>query len=147
MFKDHLHDKVTTENGYQYLFTGKHHGAGGDGDATWHPELPEADEFGVFERADVAAMSDEDGRLYGLVRDEAGEVRTLGTWQQQVAEFPSSRAGIPWHGYPIWGVNHDAPSNRRHQRMRPAKSVFQKMCDLGWITPEEKSRLFKGDHV
>jgi hypothetical protein len=54
-------------------------------------------------------------------------LRDLGTWGQQIAEFPSAKAGIPWHGYPIWAVNQEAPDNRKGEKMRPAKQVFEKL--------------------
>jgi hypothetical protein len=92
-------------------------------------------------------LSDKDGRLYGVLRDAEGELRDLGTWQQQVAEFPPANEGVPWHGYPIWAVNDAAPANRSGEKVRPAKTVFARMEQVGLITARQRKRLYKGDHV
>ena len=144
---DPIHPTTTRRNGYSYLFAGKHHGGGSSGDACWAEEVSRDEEFPVFDDADFFELSDEKGRLYGVLRDEEGELRDLGTWQQQVAEFPRANEGVPWHGYPIWAVKHSAPPNRSGEKMRPAKVVFQKMEQQGLITPRQKKRLLKGDHA
>ncbi len=50
-------------------------------------------------RVDVADrddLSDERGWLYGILpRDEAGHIPDLGTWGQQIAEFPLARSNDP----------------------------------------------------
>ncbi len=83
----------------------------------------------------------------GVLPDSAGNLRDLGTWQQQVAEFPFANPVVPWHGYPIWAVSELAPPNRSGQKMRPAKTVFAKMQEVGLITRRQRKRLFKGDHT
>jgi hypothetical protein len=141
-----IHGQPTRRSGYRYQFTPKHHG-GDPGAAQWLPALTLEEEFVVFDGADEHELSDEDGRLYGVLRDAEGRLRDLGTWQQQVAEFPRANEGVPWHGYPIWAVNAEAPANRSGEKVRPAKDVFGKMERAGLITARERKRLYKGDHA
>lgn len=141
-----VHDQRTQRSAYQYQFTPKHHGAVA-GTAQWLPELTLAEEFAVFDTADLHELSDDDGNLYGLARTEDGGLRYLGTWNQQLAEFPVAREGEPWHGYPLYPVNDDAPENRRGQKHRPAKEVFAKMRNAGLITRSQRKRLMKGKHA
>jgi hypothetical protein len=142
---DPIHPAVTRNHSYSYVFTAKHHGGGSAGDARWAISMDE--EFSVFNRADEDDIFDDDGRYYGVLRDADGELRDLGTWEQQMAEFPKTNQGIPWHGYPIWAVNDIAPPNRASQKARPAKLVFQKLQDAGLITAQQRKRLYKGDHA
>lgn len=141
-----IHPQPTRRSGYRYQFTPKHHG--GDAEAAqWLPGLRLEEEFAVFDTADEHDLSDDDGRLYGVLRDADGELRDLGTWQQQVVEFPPANEGVPWHGYPIWAVNALAPASRSGEKMRPAKTVFRKMEQAGLITARQRKRLYKGDHA
>lgn len=118
--QDHEHPQPTRRSGFRYLFTAKHHGGGPDDAARWSPEINEDDEFRVFDDADAFEFTDDQGRLYGILRDEGG-LRDLGTWRQQIAEFPFAREGMPWHGYPLWPVSEMAPENRRGEKFRPSK--------------------------
>jgi hypothetical protein len=141
-----IHGQTTRRSGYRYQLTPKHHG-GDPGAAQWLPALGLEEEFGVFDTADQHELSDEEGRLYGVLRDAEGELRDLGTWQQQVAEFPRADEGVPWHGYPIWAVNEVAPARRSGEKMRPAKEVFGKMERAGLLSRGQRKRLYKGDHA
>src|SRR5262249_10901101 len=132
---------------YQYQFTAKHRGGGTSDDARWADELSRDDEFSVFDDADFHDISDEDGRLYGVFRTQDGVLRDLGTWRQQMAEVPRPSGGSPWHGYPIWAVNDEAPPNRSGQQMRPAKVVFDMLLEAGLITTRDRRRLLKGRHA
>lgn len=136
---------MTERSRYGYEFTPKHHGAV-PGAAQWLPSLSYDDEFQVFNVADREDLSDGRGWLYG-VRKVADELLDLGTWCQQVAEFPSASAGQAWHGYPIWSVSELAPGNRRGHRMRPDRTVFDKMEAAGMLTKRQRRRLLKGDHA
>lgn len=142
---DTLHAEVTQNRGLQYLFTDKHHGGGRSGDAQW--SVTRDEEFSVFNVADVLDIRDDGGRFYGVLPDDAGGLRDLGTWQQQIAEFPLTTGSVPWHGYPIWPVNDLAPSNRGSQSARPSKVVFAAMEVGGLITLPQRKRLMKGKHV
>lgn len=104
------------------------------------------EEFSVFNLADVLDIQD-DGRFFGVLRDAEGDLRDLGTWQQQVAEFPLASGSAPWHGYPAWPLNDLAPPNRVSQKMRPNKSVFVFMESVGLISTRQRTRLMKGDHA
>jgi hypothetical protein len=147
MADDPIHPEPTRKSGYRYTFTGKHHGGGSPGDARWNPDLSKDQEFSVFDDADFFAIADKDGWMYGVLGAGNGELLDLGTWQQQIAEFPQSNAGIPWHGYPIWAVNNGAPDNRRGEKMRPRKEVFDKLEQAGLITKQQRKRLYKGSHA
>jgi hypothetical protein len=141
-----VHDRTTDRSHYQYQFTPKHHGAGGDA-AQWLPSLTLQEEFAVFNSADQHELSDDVGRLYGVLPNGEDGLRDLGTWNQQVAEFPFAREGEVWHGYPLWPLNELAPQTRQGEKYRPAKEVFDKMIHAGLITRRHRRRLLKGDHV
>jgi hypothetical protein len=141
-----IHGQLTRRSGYRYQFTPKHHG-GDVGAAQWLPILRLEEEFAVFDAADEHELSDDAGRLYGVLRSADGKLRDLGTWQQQMAEFPRPNQGVPWHGYPIWTPNALAPAKRSGEKVRPAKEVFGKMERAGLITTRDRKRLYKGDHV
>jgi hypothetical protein len=142
---DHEHAQATQRSRYRYLFTAKHHGGGGRNAAEWSPLLTEEDEFAVFDLADLHDLSDQEGRLYGVLPDQAGDLRELGTYYQQVAEFPFAAVGEPWHGYPIWPVAGPAPPSLRGERLRPARDVFDRMVETGLIRATQRKRLLKGD--
>lgn len=142
-----VHATVTRKSLHHYMFTSKHHGGGGPGDACWFPAVSRDEEFAIFDQADFYSICDERGWLYGILRDAEGELRDLGTWQQQLAEFQEATSGMPWHGYPIWAVNQEAPPNRSGQKMRPSKEVFAKMEREGLITSQQRKRLYKGSHA
>lgn len=144
--EDVEHPQSTRRSQYRYIFTGKHHG-GDRAAARWHPELNHDAEFSVFDNADFHDLSDERGWLYGVLRDEEDGLRHLGTWNQQMAEYPLANEGQPWHGYPLWPLKELGPENRRGEKMRPAKDVFLKMEQAHLISQRERKRLFKGDHV
>jgi hypothetical protein len=144
---DPIHPTVTRRSAYQYLFLGKHHGGGTKGDARWLEELTADEEFSVFDDADWHEIADQDGRLYCVLRDGRGGLRDLGTWQQQIAEFPHANVGMPWHGYPIWAVNELAPPNRASQKVRPDRGVFNLMEEAGLLTARQRKRLYKGEHT
>ena len=141
------HPIPTRRSGYRYFFYDKHHGKGSADSARWHPDLSQDEEFAVFDDADFHDVSDERGWLYGLGRDGEGNVRDLGTWGQQVAEFPFARPPEPWHGYPLWPLSEAGPQNRKGEVSRPPKGVFVKMEAEGLVSPSERKRLIKGRHL
>lgn len=143
---DRLHDGTTQRRHLQYLFTAKHHGADREA-ARWLPGLTADKEFSVFDLADLHDLSDERGWLYGVLRAEVEGLRSLGTWNQQMAEFPSANEGQPWHGYPIYPLKGLGPENRRGEKCRPSKEVFSKMVMNGVLTSRERKRLSKGDYA
>ena len=133
-----------------YLFYEKHHGRGGPDAAQWLPEMTQEEEFAVFDAADFAEIHDgpEQPWFYGVrPRNARGKLQDLGTWGQQVAEFPFSRPGNPWHGYPLWALGEAAPENRQGERSRPPKDVFLRMEAAQMITRRERIKLFKGEHT
>jgi hypothetical protein len=140
--------EATRRSGYRYQFYDKHHGRGGLDAAQWLPTLTREEEFLVFDTADLNQLSDDRGWLYGMrPRNESGDIPDLGTWGQQLAEFPFARPKEPWHGYPLWPLVEDGPENRRGERSRPSRRVFHRMEELGLLTRREKKRLYKGNHL
>lgn len=143
-----IHPVPTQRSGYRYLFYDKHHGRGSPDAAQWLVNLSRDEEFAVFDAADQNDFSDERGWLYGLrARQIGGHIPDLGTWGQQIAEFPLARSIDPWHGYPIWPLGEQGPENRKGEKGRPSKSVFLRMEAAGLITHRERKKLYKGDHV
>src|SRR5262249_41243310 len=126
MAEEPRYPHTTRKSGYSYIFSTKHHGGGAFRDACWDPNLRRPEGVSGFDTADFQGISDGGGWIYGVLAAADGELRDLGTWQQQIAEFPWANPGVPWHGYPIWAVNGEAPENRSSERMRPAKAVFDK---------------------
>ncbi len=141
-----IHPITTRRSGHYYLFYVKHHG--GDRDAArWLPTLTRNEEFAVFDTADFHDLSDDVGYLYGVRKGLEGEVLELGTWGQQVAEFPFARLNAPWHGYPLYPLKEAGPKNRPGEKHRPSKEVFLKMEAAGLITVQQRKRLRKGNHA
>lgn len=142
-----VHPVPTRRSGHRYFFYDKHHGRGAPDAARWHPDLSRDEEFSVFDEADDRELSDERLWLYGIRRAEDGGVSLLGTWGQQVAEFPFARPNEAWHGYPLWPLSEVGPQNRMGEACRPAKEVFLKMEAAGLLTSPERKRLYKGRHL
>jgi hypothetical protein len=141
-----VHAEVTGRSGYRYQFTPKHHGAEANA-AQWLPSLTLGQEFAVFNLAGEHDLSDDGGRFFGVQPDGEDGLVYLGTWHEQVAEFPLAREGELWHGYPLYPVSELAPPNRQGEKGRPAREVFDKMVGAGIITRRHRKRLMKGDHV
>ena len=57
---------------------------------------------GIFDGADLNELFDGSGSLYGVQQNAEGGLRTIGKWNEKVAEFPMARAGEPWDGYPLY---------------------------------------------
>jgi hypothetical protein len=155
---DTEHPVQTRRRGLSYVFTPKHHG--GDQNASrWLTELPLDEEFAVFDRADgilVAPptdnrqVADVAGNLYGYEVLNSGlrHLRDLGTWHQQMAEFPVQNPGAVWHGYPIWPIDQDvAPKKYKGQKCRPSVEVFDRMMQLGDIDHGQRKRLKSRDWI
>ncbi len=140
-----VHEARTGRSEFRYQFTPKHHGADRNA-AQWRPELTLEEEFAVFDLADEHGLSDDDGQLYGL-KQEGDGLCYLGIWDEQIAEFPSARESEAWHGYPVYPLVETGPMNRRGQKCRPQKEVFQKMARAGLITRNQRQRLLKGKHA
>ncbi len=124
----------------RYCFAIKHHGFDGNA-AQWVPDLSREDEFSIFDEADWLEITDEDGNLYGLRRDEGLEMLDLGTRGEQIAKFWEN-GDQPWHGFPSWPLAEDAPENRR--RLPAPREALLKMEQAGLLLPEQRKRLFKG---
>jgi hypothetical protein len=143
-----IHPVRTRKRGFRYLFYEKHHGRGATDAAQWLASLNRDDEFAIFDVADHDDLFDERGWLYGIrPRLPSGHIPDLGTWGQQIAEFPLARSNEPWHGYPLWPIGEEGPENRKGEKGRPSKRVFLIMEAAGLITNRERKRLHKGDHI
>lgn len=151
-----VHPVRTARRGLSYVFTPKHHGASLE-HACWLNELSFNEEFAIFSRADGIVVehlyednrqiADENGNLYGYQSLPDGSLLVIGTWHQQLAEFPLQGDGVDWHGYPIWAISNLAPLNYRGEKCRPAKEVFDRMFGIGDITRGQRKRLKKGDWI
>lgn len=140
-----VHPTPTRRSGYRYQFYDKHHGRGGPDAAQWLPSLTREEEFSIFDAADQNEVSDERDRLYGMgSRDRFGNFPDLGTWGEQVAEFPYARPNEAWHGYPVWPLIEAGPENRRGEKSRPSRQVFQRMVEARMLTLRECKRSYKG---
>jgi len=150
------HALPTARRSLIYLFTPKHHGAS-QNNSCWLTELTFDEEFAIFDRADGIVVqfpyednrqvADESGNLYGYLPLSDGSLSVIGTWYQQLAEFPVQEDGAAWHGYPIWPINSDAPQNLQGQKCRPDSAIFDRMLKLGDITRGQRKRLKKGDWI
>lgn len=141
-----VHGELTRRSRFSYQFTPKHHGADA-GAAQWLPSLSLEGEFSIFDAADEHELFDDRGWLYGVQQDGEDGLRYIGIWNQQVAEFPFAREGEAWHGYPLYPLKELGPENRRGEKHRPAKEVFDQMVRAGIITHRQRRRLLKGDHA
>jgi hypothetical protein len=149
------HPQQTARRTLTYEFTPKHHGRNATA-SCWLTALTLVEEFEIFDRADgivVAApadnrqVADARGNLYGyeVLAGGSQHLREIGTWDQQMAEYPVQQAGTNWHGYPIWPVGPLVPQKYQGQRCRPAPEVFDRMVQIGDITSAQRKRLKKGD--
>src|SRR5437867_9439484 len=90
--QDIEHPARTRRSGYRYLFTAKHHG--GDKRATmWLKEIDRNTEFSIFDVADFLEVADGRGWLFGVLPNDDGDLREVGTGEEKVAEFQPGREG------------------------------------------------------
>jgi len=145
-----IHDRTTQLHHHSYCFTPKHHGAGSRSDACWLPNLPRAEEFAVFDMADLHQLSDDDGNLYGLrirQNNTKREVLELGTRHEVIARFWVEARRNHWHGHPLWPVIAKGPLNRKSQDYSPPKEVFAKMVAANVLTEIQAGRLKTARHL
>lgn len=150
------HRVLTARRSLAYVFTPKHHGASPTS-SCWLMDLTFDEEFAIFDRsdgiivqspdADNRQVADSNGNLYGYQSLPNGSLREIGSWHQQLAEFPDQPKGVFWHGYPIWPIGAQAPQSLQGQKCRPEPRVFDRMVQLGDITPGQRKRLKKGDWI
>ncbi len=138
------HSASTQRSGYRYFFYAKHHG--GDAKAAmWLASISRDLEFSIFNQGDLHEILDERGWIYGILLDDDGDLREIGTWDEQVAEFqPGAAVGDPWHGYPQWPVDRLGPANRRKQQCCPDTAVFDRMQAVGMINKVQRKRFLTG---
>ena len=137
-----IHDQVTHRSGFRYFFYDKHHNRYDTEDAQWLPTLLPADEFAIFDEADLREIADAKGNFFGISKNGDGDVQPLGTEQQEVAEFPFTRPPGAWHGYPMW------PLKRNNRLTQPVpRAALNLMVESGWIEVSQKRRLSAGKHI
>lgn len=141
-----IYDEVTKRNGHRYQFTPKHHGADKSA-AQWLPGLSLTQEFSVFDLADEHELSDDRGRLYGLLMTADAGVQFIGTRNEQIAEFPVARQDEPWHGYPVYPLATADAGGRGGQAGRPAKAVLVRMEQVGLLSAQQRKRLMRGKYA
>ena len=143
--QDAEHPTRTRRSSYRYTFTARHHG-GDKSAAMWAMEITRDAEFSIFDGADFWEIADGRGWLYGVLLN-GDELSSIGTRDEQVAEFQPGAEGEPWHGYPKWVVNKLGPANRRKPHCCPEKQVFDRMVDVSLITAIQRKRLLTGRHA
>jgi len=145
---EHVHSKTTRRHEYRYKFLRKHRG--GHGHAQWLLSVSQEEEFDIFDAADWLDLSDEDGNLYGAVKEGTDSLRKLGLYEEQIAKFWNrSNRQLEWHGFPVWTINHKGKQKQRGRsgtNDRPPKEVFDKMMNVGLIDLRTRLRLY-GGHV
>jgi hypothetical protein len=134
------------EREYRYFFYEKHHKAGYSEDAQWLPEMTHEGEFAVFELAVSHDLSNAKGDLYGLRLGPRNRILTLGTREEQVAEFPLPQGDHPWHGYPVWPVTR-LERDKTERKYGAPHEALRKMALAGLITENQRKRLAKGKHA
>jgi len=129
---------TSSNNKLCYFFAFKHHDANNVAEGQW--AIPIAEEFSVFENADLNSISHK-GDLYGIYSVN-GRVVTLGTMYETVAKFPFARAREAWHGFPMWPIS---PPKRivRKPKTVPSEAI-EKMVDCGMITKKIGNRILIG---
>jgi hypothetical protein len=143
----HEHPRRTDRSGFRYFFYDKHHGRGGPQASQWLSEITDDEEFPIFDTADRLELADEPGNLYGVLADEQGEIRQIGTLAEQVAKFPVQRPNDPWHGYPFYPVSADRNVRRAPPSRHLARGVLHQMLDVGLLNPHQYKRLKKGQNA
>lgn len=145
MLPDVEYDRPTANGELRYKWTHKHHGGGKSDDSRWAEDLSIHEEFGVFDEAVGRAVAVK-GHFYGVMR-QGKRLRTLGTWDQQVAKFPRTLPPHPWHGYPVYPVVSSAPQCHQGDVNKPSNAVFELMAESGMISETQKQRLKSGRHL
>jgi hypothetical protein len=136
--------EATQRSGYRYFFFAKHHG-GDTRAAMWLTSISREVEFSIFDHGDLRDIADNRGWIYGVLLDDEGDLREIGTWEEQVAEFrPGVSLADPWHGYPQWPVDKLGPANRRRQQSCPDRVVFDLMVAAAMIDRIQRKRLLSG---
>ena len=133
------HPVPTRRRQLRYFFYGKHHRNGPSDDAQWC--LSRDDEFSVFDEADDHDLSNSKGDLFGVLKRGDTTFDVLGTRGEQLAEFPVTPAGQPWHGYPLWPISRHDEGGRKS---RPSSEALERMVETGVLTHKQKSRLLGG---
>jgi hypothetical protein len=107
--------------------------------------MTQEEEFVVFCLADYHNISNAKGDLYGVRLSPERKIISLGTREEQVAEFPLAPDGHPWHGYPVWPIMRlDGDKKRKY----PApKEALEKMKQAGLITEIQRKRLASGKYA
>jgi hypothetical protein len=137
-----LYPKPTRRSKHRYFFYDKHHKLGDSEEAQWLPDLSQDEEFAIFDSADWHEVSNDKGDLFGL-RKKNGDVLDLGTRKEQVAKFPVTSPGQPWHGYPV------GPLQKGRAGANPPVplQVLAKMVDKGLLTAKQRRRLAGGKYA
>src|SRR5262249_19962966 len=104
------------------------------------------EEFAVFDLADLHEISNEKGDFYGLRLGAEGEIITLGTREEQVAEFPAAQEGHSWHVYPVWPIMR-LDRDKKQRKYPPPREALAKMQEARLITEKQRKRLAGGKHV
>lgn len=132
-----VHPRPTATSGLCYFFHPKHRNNDAR-EGQW--AITTDDEFAVFEVADANAVAHK-GDLFGVHR-RAGKLLPLGAMKEMVAQFHSSGANHPWHGFPMWPIT-PLRTVVRKQKEAP-KAALDRMIEVGLITWKERLKMRKG---
>jgi hypothetical protein len=141
------HPEVTRRGRLRYIFHPKHHLGGLRSVAQWSPHISQVEEFGIFDAADRLEIADGSGNLYGVLLSIDGEVRAIGTWDEQVAFFPVAGANEPWHGYPLFPANESLAKRKPPPKRNVPVAVFRRMSATGMLSIDDSNRLARGRHA
>jgi hypothetical protein len=141
------HPDASRRRRLRYVFHPKHHVGGLRSVAQWSPNISRNEEFGIFDTADRLEIVDERGNLYGALLSVDGEVRTIGTWDEQVAFFPIAGASEPWHGYPLFPVNAALSKRKPPPKRDVPLAMLRRMSATGLLSIDDSNRLARGRHA
>ncbi len=140
-----LHLEVTRRGRFRYFFYDKHHTPNNTADAQWSESLTQAEEFAIFDQADFEQIRVANGDLFGIWKTSTGEIRALGTEQQEIAKFPVTKSLRAWHGYPLWPLSSSGANERN--RLPIPKAALRLMEARGWISEVQRRKLEKGKYI
>ena len=134
-----IHPERTRRRGLSYYFHPKHHHPCQRGQGCWI--LNAVLEFQMFDEADRHNLSDKDGNLYNVSKDDDGEYRVIGCCYEQLARFWNAPAGMPWHGFPYWSIDSDDQTGRGDQARRPPLDAMENLVKRGGLSRAKAVRL------
>ncbi len=113
----------------------------------WAADVSPDDQRSAFLAARQLRIADDRGRLYGIFRTKAGQIRDIGIWHQQVAVFFREEPDSEWSGHPTWPLNDEVLDRSAPPKARVPKEVLPQMEAARLITRRQRKRLARGSHA